>query len=61
MKTFRLWFEIYGKKLKVETDAPTEAEARSKVRNSIKFHKVEEVRKTDIPDFIEDIFKNFGR
>jgi len=40
MKTYKVYFEIYGKKLKVEIKANSLLEAKEKVRNSVIFHKV---------------------
>lgn len=35
-----VYFEIYGKKMKVNIDVDSSEEAKQKVRDSIKFHKV---------------------
>lgn len=54
MKKFKVYFELYGKKMVSTVEADTEAEARAEIRYRIKFHKVEEVK--EIPDFLKDIF-----
>ena len=36
-----VFFEIYGKKLKVHIEAKSEKKAKEKVIDSIKFHKIE--------------------
>jgi len=41
MKIYKVYFEIYGKKLKVEIKANSLSEAKEKVKNSIIFHKVD--------------------
>lgn len=49
-----VYFEIYGKKLKVTVDAKDEEQAKYIVRGAIKFYKVKPVN--DIPDFFKEIF-----
>jgi hypothetical protein len=49
-----VYFEIYGKKLKVTVDAKDEEQAKYIVRGAIKFYKVKPVN--DVPDFFKDIF-----
>jgi len=38
---FTVYLELFGKKMKVVIDAKDKVDARIKVRDSIKFHKVE--------------------
>lgn len=40
-----VYFELYGKKMKAEVEALTDEEARRKIINRIKFHKI--VKKED--------------
>ena len=54
--TYKLFFEIYGKKMVVETEASSEAEAKSKVRDAISFHKIEKI---DYGQKVEDLLKGF--
>jgi hypothetical protein len=49
-----VYFEIYGKKLKVTVEAKDEEQAKYIVRGAIKFYKVKPVN--DVPDFFKDIF-----
>jgi hypothetical protein len=49
-----VYFEIYGKKLKVTVDAKDVEQAKYIVRGAIKFHKVKPVN--EMPDFLWDIF-----
>ena len=49
-----VYFEIYGKKLKVTVDAKDVDHAKYIVRGAIKFYKVKPVN--DVPDFFKDIF-----
>jgi hypothetical protein len=46
MKNYTVYFEIYGKKMKVEIKASTEALAKMMVKNDIIFHAI-------IPDTAE--------
>lgn len=39
-RNFKVYFEIYGKKMKTTIQADTEAEAKDIIRNKIIFHKV---------------------
>jgi hypothetical protein len=59
MKDYTIFFEIFGKKLKVTVLAENEASAKQAVLDKVKFHKVE-VAKTlfnDSTDFLEDFLK----
>ena len=40
MKTYKVYFEIYGKKLKIDIKANSLSEAMAKVKDSIIFHKI---------------------
>jgi len=52
---FIVYFEIFGKKLKVEIEADNEIHAENKIKNRIKFHKIEKkVNKRNQ----EDLYKN---
>lgn len=42
MNTYTIWFEIYGKKMRVDIHADSEEAAKAKLRDKIKFHKIEE-------------------
>ena len=44
MKSYSVFFEIYGKKMKVTVEAETENQARKQVKNDIVFHKIEIVK-----------------
>jgi len=52
---FTVWFELYGKKMKVTVEAKDAVDARIKVRDSIRFHKIEQ-EKDDVLDFLKDMF-----
>lgn len=54
MKKFKVYFELYGKKMVSTIEADTEADARAEIRYRIKFHKVEEVK--EVPEFFKGIF-----
>jgi hypothetical protein len=49
-----VYFEIYGKNLKVTVDAKDVDQAKYIVRGAIKFYKVKPVN--DVPDFLWHIF-----
>ena len=51
---FMVWFELFGKKMKVMVDANDRVDARIKIRNSILFHKIEQ--KEDDLDFLKNMF-----
>ena len=62
MPTFHVYAEFYGKKLKIEVDAPNEFRADLEVRKRLRILDIKEKEKEkldDIPDIIKDIFKNF--
>jgi len=54
MKTFIVYLELYGKKMKVKKLAETAFEAHSKVKEDIKIHKIEE--STNPIDMFNSIF-----
>jgi hypothetical protein len=58
MKTYIVYFEIFGKKMKTEVKAHDPAKARQQVIDKLIFHKVEvKDNEFDIPDIFKDIFK----
>jgi hypothetical protein len=54
MKTYKVYFEIFGKKMKVEIKAKSKQQAEEIIKSKIIFHKIENV---SMPDFLKDIFK----
>lgn len=53
MKTYKIYFEVYGKKMKTVINANSEAEAKELVKNKIKFIKIEPENNID---FLKNIF-----
>lgn len=53
---FTVFFEIYGKKMKVEIEARDKELAKEKVRCNIIFHKIESKDDLDILDMLNGIF-----
>jgi hypothetical protein len=41
MKTYIIYFEIFGKKMKTIIEADSKSEAKQKVKNKIIFHKID--------------------
>jgi len=63
MKDYTVFFEVFGKKLKVTILAENEAKAKQSVLDKIKFHKVE-VSKTEFneaPDLMTDFLNGFKK
>jgi len=56
---FDVYFEIYGKKLKVTIEADREIDAKIKVREAIKFFKI--VPESSGMDFLTDLFNGFDK
>lgn len=56
MKSYTLWFELYGKKMKTTVDAYTEEDAIKIIKNKIIFHKIE--KQKTVTDDITDAFNN---
>jgi predicted RNase H-like HicB family nuclease len=48
---YEVFFEIYGKKMRVKTEAKTKEQAKENVKNAIKFYKVER-ESSDNTDFV---------
>lgn len=59
MKRFTVYFELYGKKMKVDKDAESAFDAESKVRKDIRINKITEV--TTIDSIFKDIFDGLGK
>ena len=60
MKTFKVYFIVFGKKLCVKIKADTKRHAESKVLSKIEFCKTEEVDPIDeIHDLIDEIHKKY--
>ena len=53
-----VYFEIYGKKLKVVTQAKTKEQAIENVKNAIVFHKIRPISE-DFPKEFDEIFNSF--
>ena len=52
---FTVWFELFGKKMKVTIEAKDKVDARIKIRDSLRFHKIER-EEDDVLDFLKDTF-----
>lgn len=59
MKKFTIFFEAYGRKLKKQVVAKDEHEARMKILNDIKFHKVQFDGMANDDDTAFDFIKDF--
>ena len=53
MKTYTLYFSIFGKRMKHTLKADNEIEAKIRIREKIIFHKIEIDRGSDIFDFLK--------
>ena len=58
MRPFIVYFELFGKKMKVEIMAESGDDAKEKVRRKIKFHKVIERKDNPVVDYLMNIFNN---
>ncbi len=47
MKNYEVWFEVFGKKMKTTVTAENKVDAKIKVSEKIKFHKIE-IKKEDV-------------
>lgn len=63
MKSYTVYFELFGKKMKFSCTAKDAADAKRIVRDRIEFHKIEETTAKDlselaelIPDELKKIF-----
>lgn len=59
MKKYKIYFEIFGKKMVYETDAKHEVHAKQILLDKIVFHKIED--KTPVTHFKDfgQVFNNF--
>jgi len=61
MKTYTVYFELFGKKMKYEVNADSERDAMEKIKSKIIFYKVKEVSRftgdKEIDDIMEKLFK----
>jgi len=62
MKKFKIYFELYGKKMCTSLIAESKESAEAIIRTKIKIHKVEESEPTmdDISKEFEDMLINWG-
>jgi len=63
MKEHYVYFEIFGKKMKVRVKTDSPIEATTHVKNSVKIIKVEEAKPEQSKsksDFIDDLLKDMG-
>jgi hypothetical protein len=54
MKTYIIYFEIFGKKMKTIIEAYSKSEAKQKVKNKIIFHKIDS-ESNDVKNDIIDL------
>ena len=53
---YKIWFEVFGRKLKTTIVASSKKEAMFKLREEIKVLKIEEVNGDDTLDFLKKTF-----
>ena len=56
MRVFKVYFELYGKKMKVEVKAKDADYAKRRIREKIVFHKVVDITPDNGNDFITNFF-----
>lgn len=57
MKKYAVYFEIYGKKMKVNVEAISKVQAENIVKSKLHIHKVVEQRDADNTDEVVDFLK----
>jgi hypothetical protein len=57
MKEYRVYFEIFGKKMKTTVEAVSENQAKEMIKNRIIFHKIEKEINNPIDDFLKGFLK----
>ncbi len=62
MKTYKIYFELFGKKMQTNINADNENEVKENIKNKIIFHKILEVPESDEDIFrkLKDIFSGNG-
>ena len=61
MKTFTIYFELFGKKMKTDIQALTAERAKERLKSKIVFHKVtEKTANPGVNETVKDMFKQFG-
>ena len=58
--TYTVYFEIFGKKMRHDVGATSEADAKRKVAERIVFHKVVKHREDDLSELFPSFGKIFG-
>jgi len=56
MRVFKVYFELYGKKMKAEINAKDADHAKRRIREKIVFHKVVDITPDNGDDFITNFF-----
>ena len=60
LRKYTVYFELYGKKMRVKVLAESEHDAKQVVKSDIKFHKIEYDKNDDYNlamNFFDDLFK----
>lgn len=62
IKKYDVYFEIYGNKMKTTVTANSESEAKNKIKNKLKFHKVVKHYRKDTSSgkSVEDLMSILG-
>jgi type II secretory pathway component PulF len=58
MNEYKIYFEIFGKKLKTTIFADSENEAKQKLLNKITWHKIEKAKSKEVEHLENIIFGN---
>lgn len=53
---FKVYFDVYGRKMMTTVEADTAAQAAQKVRDKLKIDKVDPIGEPDLPDVFKQIF-----
>ena len=59
MAKYKVYFEIYGKKMKTTVEAKSAEHAKELIRSKIQFNHIE-FEDSDELDFMKDFFKGFN-
>lgn len=55
---YKVWFEIYGKKMITVINANNETDAKTKIKSKIHFHKIEKIEepRDNVAEYLMNMF-----
>lgn len=59
MRDFMVYFEVFGRKIKMKVSASSVSEAQQKVKDKIIFHKIDDLTEDDSISSLKNVMQDF--